>query len=248
MHSLMHRLPLVVLGCALLACPRARADNLEPIGAQGPSTRPSERMPSAYQQISDASESSATPEPSQEPDKLDHGRRLTPGSSGTPRRGGAHPSAQRGAALIESWAQSSAVTAAAALAFVVGLFMLFAWAMKRGMPKSSQVLPSEAVRVLGRVPLGARQFGHLLQLGNKLVLVSVSQAGVEKLAELDDSEEVTRLVALCGKTSSTGSQKEFEEIFGQFGKEKAGPGFLGSEASLFSDHGNRGSAGGRRYA
>ena len=140
------------------------------------------------------------------------------------------------------------MTAAAALAFVVGLFMLLAWAVKRGMPKSSQVLPSEAVRILGRVPLGARQYGHLLHLGNKLVLVSVSQAGVEKIAEVDDQQEVLRLVALCGKTSAGGSQKEFEEIFGQFAQEKTESGFLGNETSMFGSDNDDSATGDRRYA
>lgn len=151
----------------------------------------------------------------------------------------------RGADLFREVADGSALTAAAALAFVVGLFMLLAWAMKRSMPKGSQLLPAEAVRILGRVPLGARQFGHLLQLGNKLVLVNVSQAGVEKLAEIDDREEVMRLLGICSSSGGKGSQREFEEIFGQFAKEPAEPGFLGSETSLFSDTGK---SGGRRYA
>lgn len=129
--------------------------------------------------------------------------------------------------------------------------MLLSWAVKRGMPKSDQVLPAEAVRLLGRVPLGSRQFGHLLQLGNKLVLISVNQTGVEKLAEIDDPQEVVRLLALSSQSSSSGSQKEFEEVFGQFAKEKTDSGLLDKEASLFSTQGDDDysqAAGGSRYA
>ena len=150
--------------------------------------------------------------------------------------------------MLTNWVQGSGGTAMIALAFVVGLFMLLAWTVKRGMPKSSQVLPADALRILGRVPLGARQFAHLLHLGNKLVLVTIQQAGVEKIAEIDDPQEVMRLVALCGKTSASGSQKEFEEIFGQFANEKTERSFLGKEGSLFSDSGDESSQGGRRYA
>ncbi len=150
--------------------------------------------------------------------------------------------------MLTSWAESSGVTALAALAFVVGLFMLLAWATKRSLPRSSQMLPAEAVRILGRVPLGSRQFGHLLQLGNKLVLVSINPTGVKKLAEIEDPQEVARLVTMCGKTSSKGSQKEFDEIFGQFAKDKPESGFLGSEASLFSRSHDADSTEGGRYA
>ncbi len=161
---------------------------------------------------------------------------------------GKRPAAQRGADLLSSWAESSSVTALAALAFVVGLFMLLAWAVKRRLPKSSQLLPSDAVRILGRVALGTRQFGHLLQLGNKLILVSVNQTGVEKLAEIDEPQEVVRLIGLCGRTSSDGSQKEFDEVFGQFAREKAASGFLGSETTMFSSNNEASETGGRRYA
>jgi flagellar biogenesis protein FliO len=225
----------------------AQADTLEPIAAQGPSARTSERAPSAYQHPPKVTET--TNEPIVNPVHThDQGRRLTLSDRPDGPRAASRPAADRGAAMLTRWAKGSGVTALAALAFVIGLFMLLAWAMKRGMPKSSQVLPDEAVRILGRVPLGARQCGHLLQIGNKLVLVSVSQGGVEKLAEIDEPQEVVRLVALCGKTSSNGSQKEFEEIFGQFAHEKTGSGFLGSEASLFSASSEPHDNGGRRYA
>lgn len=155
-----------------------------------------------------------------------------------------HPVAARSAGMLTNWARGSGATALAALAFVVGLFTLFAWVMKRSMPRSAQILPAEVVRVLGRVPLGAKQFGQLMHLGNKIVLVHVTQGGVEKLVEIDNPEEVVRLLAICSK-GSKGSQKEFEEIFGQFAKEKTDSGFLGSETSLFTS-GNH--AKGARYA
>ncbi|QDU55305.1 FliO/MopB family protein [Aeoliella mucimassa] len=147
---------------------------------------------------------------------------------------------ERSSAMVQNWARSSGMTAVTALAFVIGLFMLLAWFVKRGMPQGSQILPAEAVRMLGRIPLGGKQFGHLLHLGNKLVLVSVSQGGVEKLAEIDDPQEVVRMLAVCSKSAGKGSQKEFEEIFGQFAKEKTEPGFLGNEVST--------TKGGRQYA
>lgn len=145
-----------------------------------------------------------------------------------------HPAADRSADLLEGFADSSVVTAVAALAFVAGLFIVFAWIVKRGMPASSQVIPAEAVRILGRVPLGARQYGNLLQLGGKLVLVHVTTAGVEKIAEIDNPQEVQKVIALCSKNAKGSSQQEFEEVFGKFAAEQTAGGFLGDEAKTTS--------------
>jgi len=158
-------------------------------------------------------------------------------SGATAPSGTEHPSSTRSNDLLGGLADSSAVTAIAALAFVAGLFLLFAWFVKRGMPASSQVVPSEAVRILGRVPLGARQFGNLLQLGGKLVLVHVSPNGVEKIAEIENPQEVERMIALCSKNSSGSSQREFDEVFGKFAAEQTSQGFLGTEASSLSGGG-----------
>ena len=221
------------------------AQSLEPVAAQGPSARVVQPEPSAYQRQEPEIEFPTTEvseiiPPVAPTEETDSARRPSFGGSNRVESKSSRNIGERSNAMLQDWAKSSGVTAAAALAFVVGLFMLLSWAVKRGMPQSAQVLPAEAVRILGRVPLGSRQFGHLLQLGNKLVLVSVSQAGVEKLAEIDDPQEVVRMIAVCSKTSGKGSQKEFEEIFGQFAKEKTQSGFLGSEVST--------TTGGRNYA
>ncbi|MCO6047345.1 flagellar biosynthetic protein FliO [Aeoliella sp. ICT_H6.2] len=227
-------LPWLVLILLLAVARVSTAEPVEATDAVGPSARPANSAPSAYPRATPP----AKPQPQAEAATSDEGRRLHLGSEGSDTTKPSRLAGGQSADLLHNFAKSSGATALAALAFVVGLFMLMAWFVKRGMPNSAQVLPAEAVRLLGRVPLGSRQFGQLLQLGNKLVLVHVTQAGVEKLAEIDDPQEVVRLLAVCSKTSSKGSQKEFEEIFGQFAKEKTEPGFLGSDTP----------DGGRRYA
>jgi len=240
--------PRWLLAASLLwVCGTASGEGLEAIEAQGPSARAAEREPSAYAPRSAADRSDgdvAAPAAGEAAD--DNGarrlRRSRPNGSDSTTT---HPAAERNAHLLSRLIQSSGTTALAALAFVVGLFMLLAWAVQRGMPRSSQVLPAEAIRVLGRIPLGARQFGHLLHVGNKLVLVSIQQSGVEKLAEIDEPQEVLRLLALCDRGRSGGSQREFEDIFGEFAKDRRAAGFLGGEAPVA---GQRGPAGGDRHA
>jgi flagellar biogenesis protein FliO len=233
----------MLIGMSVCIVTKAQAQNsIDGFAPESAAAGPSDREPaspsSTTYQVGSVSPTILS-EPADAP--LDKGRRFI---RSTPRgEKSAHPAGQRSNNMLSNWAKGSGATALAALAFVVGLFTLFAWVMKRSMPKSAQVLPAEAVRILGRVPLGGRQFGQLLHLGNKLVLVHVTQAGVEKLAEIDEPSEVVRLLAICSKNSK-GSQKEFEEIFGQFAKEKTEPGFLGSEGSLFT----AGNSKGGRYA
>jgi len=52
---------------------------------------------------------------------------------------------------IESFA-----TASSGLAIVVGLFLVCMWLFRRSGPKPTSPLPSEAVAILGRVPLASR--------------------------------------------------------------------------------------------
>ena len=124
----------------------------------------------------------------------------------------------------------SFTTAAAGLAIVVGLFLVCAWLMRRSGPKPTTPLPREAVAVLGRVPLAANHFAHLLQLGNKLVLVSVGPDSVTSLAEVTDPAEVHRLLSLCMRNHKHSTTAEFHQVLEELANEPA-RGFLGDQAS-----------------
>ncbi len=119
---------------------------------------------------------------------------------------------------------------ASALAIVVGLFLLFAWLLRRGARNVASTLPADVVCVLGRVPLAARQFADLLHVGNKLVLVASSPAGPATLTEVTDPTEVDRLVGLCRQADPHSTTKAFEQVFRQLARDPAPTGFLGNEA------------------
>ncbi len=130
----------------------------------------------------------------------------------------------------------SIYTILSALAIVIGVFLLFTWVLRRGgraMASRGQ-LPADVVNVLGRVPLGARQFAELLRVGNKLVLVSLTPTGAETLTEVTDAAEVDRLVGLCQQSNPFSTTKAFEQVFQQMSTEPAPAGFLGNEAMLTS--------------
>lgn len=126
----------------------------------------------------------------------------------------------------------SIYTVVSALAIVIGSFMLFAWAIRRnnrntGTRRGS--VPADAVAVLGRVPLAARQFAELLRIGNKLVLVAATPNGPTALTEISDPAEVDRIVGLCQQFEPNSATKAFEQVFQQFSNEPANGGFLGSD-------------------
>jgi flagellar biogenesis protein FliO len=125
---------------------------------------------------------------------------------------------------------SPLVTTASSLAIVLGLFFVFAWAMRRASPRGSTLLPADVLEVLGRAPLAARQQVYLIRCGQKLVLVHVCPDGVETLTEITQPEEVERLLGLCRQTQPNSATTAFRQVFQQFAGERTTPGFLGESA------------------
>ena len=124
----------------------------------------------------------------------------------------------------------SLTTAGAGLAIVVGMFLLCAYLFRRGGPKPTSPLPKDAAAVLGRMPLAGNHFAHLVKLGNKLVLVSVSPDSVTTLAEVEEPTEVQRLLSLCMRSDAHSTTAEFQQVLAQLAKEPA-RGFLDDKPS-----------------
>lgn len=127
----------------------------------------------------------------------------------------------------------SIYTVATALAIVIGAFLLFAWALRRGGKNSNlrrSIVPADAVSVLGRVMLAPRQFAELLRVGNKLVLVAMTPAGPSTITEVIDAAEVDRIVGLCQQSGTLSTTKMFEQVFQQMSNEPTTNSFLGDEA------------------
>jgi flagellar biogenesis protein FliO len=117
---------------------------------------------------------------------------------------------------------SSWLNVAGSLAAVLGLFFLLAWALRKTTPVACPLLPTEVVEVLGRAPLASRQQVHLIRLGRKLVLVSVTPAGVEALCEVTDAEEADRLAGLCRQGRPDSATATFRQVFHQLAGVSAG--------------------------
>jgi flagellar biogenesis protein FliO len=131
-----------------------------------------------------------------------------------------HNSADKTASPRVPVAWSSLITVGVSLGLVLGLFFFFAWLMRRGVPGAVPLLPKHVVDILGRAPLPGRQQMQLIRLGNKLILVHVSLAGAEALAEITDAVEVDRIVGLCQQNLPQSSTRAFRDVLNQLGRDR----------------------------
>ncbi|MDC0936039.1 flagellar biosynthetic protein FliO [Pirellulales bacterium] len=123
-------------------------------------------------------------------------------------------------------ARQMLLTSGAGLAIVIGLLLACAWLVRRGSPRGNDSLPPEAFAVLGKAPLFGQTVGHLIRLGNKLVLVAATADGIQPLVEVTDCEEVDRLSGLCLAKQPHSSAAEFQQVLRSLAQEPA-KGFLG---------------------
>jgi flagellar biogenesis protein FliO len=130
----------------------------------------------------------------------------------------------RGEAGNRAGGLPSAITVAASLAVVLGIFFLIAWAMRRTAPPGLTPLPGEVLEVLGRAPLAGRQQVYLLRCGTKLLLVSVTPTGAETLTEIIDPMEVDRLSGLCHEARPNSATAAFRRVFQRFARQQPPPG------------------------
>jgi len=111
----------------------------------------------------------------------------------------------------------AATTVIASLAVVLGLFAIVVWLARRVSPKGNAALPGEVVETLGRAHLSGRQEMHLVRVGNKLLLLSVTPTSAETLTEITDPAEIDRLAGICLQNQPGSITASFREVFSQLG-------------------------------
>ena len=116
-------------------------------------------------------------------------------------------------------AGGAVTTVITSLAVVLGLFVLGGLIMKKANSRGGCAkLPGEVVQTLGRAPLTGRQEMHLVRVGNKLLLLSVTANGAETLTEITDPEEIDRLAGICRQNHPDSITASFREILWQCGQ------------------------------
>jgi flagellar protein FliO/FliZ len=152
---------------------------------------------------------------------------LSPRGKGTTPRGSNAESGGAEERRQGSSAKPNLLAIFGSLGIVLGLFFLVAWVMRRGMPASAKLLPSEVVEVLGRTPLAGRQHAHLIRCGNKMLLVALTADSAKTLTEITDPLEVDRIAGLCREAHPHSSSQAFRQILQQFAREKPSGGWFG---------------------
>jgi flagellar biogenesis protein FliO len=100
------------------------------------------------------------------------------------------------------------------LALIVVVIVLAARVWKKHGPRINAGVPAEALEVLGRRHLDARQTIHLVRLGSRILVLGSSPAGLRTLAEITDPVEVDSLAGLCRRTDDEpGIAATFRSLF-----------------------------------
>lgn len=111
------------------------------------------------------------------------------------------------------------MTMGGALLLVIGLFLVFAWMMRRTSMRSGGMLPQGVIEVLGHQVITGRQQVHLLRIGKRLLLVSVSPDSIETLTEITDPMEVDRIAGICRQSGPGSSTGAFQSVMRQFSQD-----------------------------
>ena len=108
-----------------------------------------------------------------------------------------------------------------ALALVLALIIVGSKLWKKHGPGIAAGLPAEAIDVLGKRHLDARQSIHFVRLGSRILVLGSSAEGLRTLAEVTDPVEVDYLAGLCQQNNSGGNAAQsFRSLFSKHSSEK----------------------------
>ncbi|MBT4866875.1 MAG: FliO/MopB family protein [Planctomycetaceae bacterium] len=116
------------------------------------------------------------------------------------------------------------------LAAIIGLIVVGARFWKKHGPKLTGGLPVEAIDVLGKRSVDARQSIVLVRLGSRILVLGSTANGLRTLSEVTDPVEVDYLAGLCHqRDAESGVAQSFRSLFG--GQMAAGSTVDSAEAS-----------------
>ncbi|MDR3198750.1 MAG: flagellar biosynthetic protein FliO [Planctomycetaceae bacterium] len=117
------------------------------------------------------------------------------------------------------------------LLIVIGAFFILVFFLRKVSPKSNRLLPKEAFEDLGRAVLTQKIQLHLLRLGNRLLLVSITPEGVAPITEITDPDEVVPLLGLCRQLDTHSSTEFFRKTLSSFSTGGTEGGYFGTDAA-----------------
>ena len=112
----------------------------------------------------------------------------------------------------------SATRMVAALAVVLGAFMVLLWVTKKIQGPSKSIMSKQTLEVLGQKQINKTHSLHLIRLGQRILLISASDSSVTCLSEINDPVEVAQLLNTNSQAgdSSELPQSTFKRIFAQY--------------------------------
>lgn len=135
------------------------------------------------------------------------------GEEPIPLKSASEVSSNRMSAPRSPW--STTLSTMFSLSIVVFLFFGAAMILRKSQPKQFQKLPKDVVEVLGRTAIAPRQNLILMRFGSKLILVSQQPGETRSIGEIQDANEVDRLLGLCESSKPESVSNSFREVFRQ---------------------------------
>ncbi len=121
----------------------------------------------------------------------------------------------------------STITVISSLLIVLGLFGAFVWVSKKTNQTSgrNRIIPDEALAILGQKTLGPQASIALVRCGSSLLIVGMHSAGMSRLGEITDEQQVRHLEALCKGESKA----SFDATLAEMQREPIKRGFIGDD-------------------
>jgi flagellar biogenesis protein FliO len=105
-------------------------------------------------------------------------------------------------------------TVVVATSFVLVLILGLARLLRKHVPAANSTLPLEALEVLGKRHLDARQRIYVIRCGHRILLVGATQDSLTTLTEITDPVEVDSVAGLCQQASQeTNVVQAFKHLF-----------------------------------
>jgi flagellar biogenesis protein FliO len=104
---------------------------------------------------------------------------------------------------------------ALALGIVLAIIFVLVWLYRRIFGGASLPRSSSVMKILGRMPISAKQHVVLLQVGRRVVVVADNGAQMTPLSQIEDPDEVAGLVGQIAQDHAVAASSTFGSWFGR---------------------------------
>lgn len=128
------------------------------------------------------------------------------------------------AAVPDRSSTGSLLTTCGALGLVVMLVLGLARAWKQRGGVASGGLNDAVFEILGTRRLTVKQSIQLVRVGSRILVLGLSESGIETLSEITDPQEVEHLADACRATKTDSAGRPLRAMYDQFVRQNGSPG------------------------